>query len=271
MTRILYSPSRFKRKKRKLAFWSLILLKIILPSFFIFGGVFYFLFFSPYFQIKEIKILGLETIPESTLKAKIDETISRKIYFFASQGNIFLFPSKKIKTLFLKEFPKIKEISVERSLPDFIKIKIKEREMAAIWCNIPQNLSDCFFVDKEGVIFENAPSGGGSLIFKINNNLPRADIELGERVFEADFGNRLFNIKEILEKNFDINFPEFTILDSNVLEAKSSLGWKIIFDPSLNNETQILALKKIFSEMGEKERETLEYFDLRIGGRIYYK
>ncbi len=260
----------------------------LMPSFLILGGIVYFLFFSQYFQIKEVKISGTKTISEEFLRKGINAELSKKIYFFASQDNLFLFSSGKIKKTFLKEFPKIRKVSIKRGTPSFLEIRIEEREMVAIWCNsasesqidstnsppvdsasLPQN---CFFIDGDGVIFENAPIIQGNLIFKINDKRNLENIGLGNRMLEAGFVKRLFEVKKNLEENLNISFPEFAIPDINVFEAKSSLGWKIISNFSSDlDSAQMQALKKILDEMKPEEKESLEYFDLRIGGRIYYK
>jgi len=284
MTKLLYNPYRLKNKKK--ARFSRKVILLVPPSFLILGSLFYFLFFSSRFQISpvrdtgisngvgEIKISGIETISEDLLREKINRIISEKIYFFIPRNNLFLFPSKEIKTVFLEEFPKMKEVSVKKSLPNLIRIEIEERKMSAIWCNVLSNLPECFFIDKEGVVFENAPSSLGSLIFKINDKSFKKALQLGERIFEKEHINQLFKIKETLERNLNISFPEFTVLEGDVLEAKSSLGWRFIFDLSQNIEnieTQLEVLKKILSEMEPEEKKVLEYFDSRIEGRIYYK
>jgi len=270
MSKVLYRPPRFGKKKKATLFWGLILLKI-LPALLILGGLFYFLFFSPYFYVKEIKILNNETIPENVLSDRANEIISKKIYFFLSAHNIFLFPSKKISNTLLDEFPRIGKVSVKKKFPGQINIKIEERKMVAIWCGLAPSPPTCFFIDKDGVIFENSPSGEGTLIFRINDKLNRENIKLGERVFEPDFINKIFEDQKKFEESLGLNFPEFTVLEDNVLEANSSSGWKIIFDASGKLDSQIRALKKILEEMKPEEKQALEYFDLRIEGRIYYK
>ncbi len=129
----------------------------------------------------------------------------------------------------------------------------------------------CFFIDKDGVIFEEAPSVDGSLIFKIDGKSRAEDVKPGDRIFESDFLDKIFDSKKIFEDGLGVSFPSFTVLEDNVLEANSSFGWKIIFDSSSDLRAQMEALKKNFEEMKPEEKEVLEYFNLRIEGRIYYK
>lgn len=282
MNKVIYNPPRLKKRRRTSTFKISFFLKVVSP-FLILGGFFYFLFLTSYFQInpiredsfsngaKEIKILGAAIINQDDLMGKVNEMISKKTCFLFKKDNLFLFPSKKIKSTLLKDFPKIKEVAIKKSFPNFVKIEIQERKMAAIWCDLTALPQNCFFIDKDGTIFEEAPSVDGSLIFKIDGKFKTEDIKLGAKIFEPGFLDKIFDSKRIFEENLGASFPNFTVLEDNVLEANSSLGWKIIFDSSSDLGLQIEALKKIFAEMKPEEREILEYFDLRIGGRIYYK
>ncbi len=107
MNKVIYNPPRLKKRRRTSTFKISFFLKVVSP-FLILGGFFYFLFLTSYFQIKEIKILGAETMNQDDLMGKVNEMISKKTCFLFKKDNLFLFPSKKIKSTLLKDFPKIK-------------------------------------------------------------------------------------------------------------------------------------------------------------------
>lgn len=272
MARMLYSSYRLARTKtKKKTFFSSRVFKIILPSFFVLGGFFYLLFLSPYFKIENVKISGTKTISEEELRILVGNFLSEKKLFFIGIDNIFLIPAKRIESSILAGYPKIEEVSLKKRLPKSFEINIKEREPAAIWCNASQGFSDCFFMDASGIAFEKAPLSEGSLVLKISEKNQKPSINAGERVLGADFANNLFNNKKILNEVFGMDFMEWTILDGNIVETKSSEGWKIILDLSAEVNSQFLAIKKVLSEIIPEKRSQLEYFDLRVKGRLYYK
>lgn len=273
MTKILYSSPRFIRKKNKrilLANQKLFVMG--LPFFLIIGGVFYFLFLSSYFGVNNIKISGNKTISEDSLRTKIESIISQKTLFLAMAGNIFLLPQEKIEKEILANFPKIEGISIKKDVPKNIEVILKEREAIAIWCNAAQDITDCFFMDANGIVFERSPLTEGSLIFKMKERLQRANITEGSQVFSKDFAKNIFEAKKKLEGGFsEISFLEGMVLDGNIIEMKSSDGWKVVFDITSDIESQIQATKKILSEISFEEKSKIEYFDLRVEGRVYYK
>jgi len=273
MTKILYSHSRFVRKRKKrVLLANQKLFSFGLPSFIVLGGLCYFLFLSSYFGINNIKISGNRTISEGDLRTKVENIISQKTLFLAMAGNIFLLPQDKIEKKILADFPKVEQVSIKRDIPKNIEVILKEREAAAIWCNATQEASDCFFMDASGVVFERAPATEGSLIFKIRERLQRTNISEGSQIFDKDFANKIFEAKKKLENGFSsLSFLEGTVLDGNIVEMKSSEGWKVVFDITSDIESQIQATKKILSEISLEEKSKIEYFDLRVEGRVYYK
>ena len=273
MTKVLYSSPRFVRKKKKrVLFANQKVFVAGLPSFLIIGGLLYFLFFSPYFGVNNIKISGNKTISENTLKEKVENIISQKTLFLAMAGNIFLLPEEKIEKEILVDFPKVEKVSIKKDVPKNIEVILQEREAAAIWCNATEEASDCFFMDANGIVFEKAPLTEGSLIFKIKERLQRTNIIEGSQIFSKDFAIKFFEAKKKLENGFSgITFFEGTVLDGNIVEMKSSDGWKVVFDITSDIESQIQATKKILSEISFEEKSKIEYFDLRVEGRVYYK
>lgn len=273
MTKVLYSSTRFiRKKKKKTLFASQKLLAAGLPSVIILGGLFYFLFLSPYFGIKNINISGNETVSVDNLKAKIESAISKKTLFLAMANNIFLFPQGRVEKEILADFPKIEDVTINKQVPKNLEVILKERKTVAVWCNAIEDQSNCFFMDANGIIFEKASVNEDSLIiFKIKERLPRTNMSVGGEVFNGEFANKLFDGKNKMEEGLNVSFVEGTVLDGTLTEMKSSEGWKIVFDLNSGVESQIQAVKKIMSEMSQEEKLKLEYFDLRVEGRVYYK
>ncbi len=73
--------------------------------------------------------------------------------------------------------------------------------------------------------------------------------------------------------NHSINFPLIIIKkEGGVLkiDARTNEGWQAIFMPSQNFSQQLDNLKIVLREK-LKNRENLEYIDLRFGNRVFYK
>lgn len=250
---------RTGRKKRRL-FIILILLVLILV---------YIFLFSPVFKIRAIEVSGNKEIETEEIKDKF------------SYGNIILATEENIKNDLIKKIPKIADLEINKNLiKRVVNLIIKERERLGIVCQVSEQetrnkkqetIEECFYIDKQGVIFEDAPQTSGSLILLIKDYSQR-DFYLGKEVFEEKIMNFISKIKENLFLETGVRVSDFNILSLPTKELKviTSQGWYILFDLERGAENQILALKAALEEK-IPNREGLEYVDLRIENRIYYK
>lgn len=230
----------------------------------------YILFFSPLFKIRAIEILGNREIKAEEIRNNF------------SYKNIFLFTKERIKKDLIVKFPKISKLEIEK---DFLKrkidLKIEERKRRAIICQATEtekageeeSIGKCFYIDNQGVIFENAPKTSGSLILLIKD-YSGENFSLRQDVFKKDFMNYILEIKNDLVLETNIKILDFRVFSHPVkdLEVMTREGWVIIFDLHRNIKNQILSLKAALNEeINKEEIENLEYIDLRIENRIYYK
>jgi len=249
------------RKKRKINKRVII---AIIPLF-VLAGLVYLLFCSPVFDIKKTEISGNKEIK------------SEEIQNILSCANIFLFSGKKIKNELLERIPKIAELEIEKNIfKRELKIKLSEREEIGIACQANPAFAEatagkCFYIDKDGVIFENAPQTSGSLITLINDFSGR-NIKLGEKIFDEKFIGLIFEIKEEMLVGMNLKIKSFDSMNFPIqnVKAMTSEGWYAFFNFNNNIKSQLSALKVALKEK-IKIRTGLEYVDLRIENRIYYK
>lgn len=237
---------RKKKRKFKGILWICLLFLIIV----------YILFFSPLFKIRSLEVLGNREVGIGEIESKFN------------YSNLFLATESKIRNNLIKEIPKIKDLEISKN---FIKRKVKlsiiERKEIGIVCKE----EECFYIDNQGIIFEQAPQTSGSLVLLIKDYSQRA-YYFGKKIFEENVINSILEIRESLDLEIDLRVLDFSILSFPIkdLKAMTNENWYIIFDLERNIKSQILALKVVLEEKIQ-ERENLEYIDLRIENRIYYK
>ena len=247
------------RKRRnfriKIYFGALILILFLI-------SILYILIYSPIFQIREFKIAGAQRLNnEEVLKILAPAILNTRAANFLGMKNLFVWSEKKpdvSKSALL-------EADVKREwLGQSVVIDIKERERLAIWCRIN---SSCYWIDKNGMAFEEAPETEGSLILTVRDNSPEI-INQGEIVAEGRFiGNLSAILKGILESKIP---AKKVVFDKRLQEVRvgSYSGpdyfFSIRFDPKLNLES----LKSLEEKV---DLNKVGYFDLRIENRIFYK
>ena len=235
-----------------------------------------------------------------------DSLISDFKNFFASQSkfaqflgpdNILIWNNEKIDE-FLKNYPQWAKILITKDyLEREIKIEIKERERFGIWCQKtqiargseiinadqhadPREISDlqkeisegsasCWWFDKRGILFKEAPSIEGNLINKVDDFSGRS-LKVGELALEEKLFSNLIKIFEVLEKS-DLKIKSLKLEKLELQE--------IIADPLNNSFPKIYFSLRIDPKFAMAALESLknlglgkiEYIDLRVENRAYYK
>ena len=99
------------------------------------------------------------------------------------------------------------------------------------------------------------------------------DYKIGENIFEEKTMNFISQTKEFLLSEINLKVVDFDVLSfpADDMKVITSEGWYILFNLQKEAEEQLSALKGVLEEKIKDQRENLEYVDLRIENRVYYK
>ncbi len=252
--------SDFNFRKYKIIFGWVLFLSIILA---------YILFFSPIFEIKQISVSGNKSITEEEIKDFLNNFLNQKLLAFFNKNNLFLITSEKFENILIDGFPKISFVKIEKDLAKkTINLEITERNSVGIFCRQEK----CYYIDQNGIVFEKAPTTKGTLILVIKDrsNVP---IDFGQKVISKQALSDLVKTRSDLLKQFSIGILNFEIKSSVLkeLRAYTSQGWYIVFDWSRNLGEQLEDLKLVLEKKIKENSQNLEYIDLRIKRRAYYR
>ncbi len=156
------------------------------------------------------------------------------------------------------------------------KLEKIDEEEAGIVCKenltfVEASADTCFYFNKDGIIFKDAPITSGSLIIVIRDYSGR-NYEIGDKIADKSFIDVVSGINENLYSEVGLKALSFNINVYPVEELKTMTteGWYILFNLKQDIKSQLLALKVALKEK-IKDRTNLQYIDLRIENRIYYK
>ena len=259
MTQAYLDQHQTYRKRRnfriKIYFGGLILILFLI-------SILYILVYSPIFQIREFKIAGAQRLNnEEVLKILTPAILNTKTAYFLGIKNLFIWNEKKPDV----SRSALLEANIKREwLGQAVIIGIKERERLAIWC---RTNSPCYWIDKNGMAFEEAPETEGSLILIVRDNSPEI-LNQGGVVAESRF---VENLSAILNGILELKIPAKKIIfDKRLQEVRveSYFGpdyfFSIRFNPKLN-------LESLESLEEKNDLKRVSYFDLRVENRIFYK
>lgn len=135
-------------------------------------------------------------------------------------------------------------------------------------------IKDCFYLDEEGIIFQESPLISGSLILNIYSSKDE-QVKLRQQVLSPETIDFILILKEELPKiktaaGLSWQLNNFRVISPEDLRVKMSTGWQIYFNPAYAAESQLKALEMVLEKQIE-ETASLEYVDLRIENRVYYR
>lgn len=237
-----------KSKKRIIIFLTIFLFALLILS----------LILSPIFELKEISVQGNQEVDAEEIKSII------------TSGNILFLTAKELGNDLLESFPKISEVKVEKNIiKRTVSIVISERESVGITCK--ENTGNCFYFDKNGFIFEDAPQTSGSLILLIKD-FSATEFLIGKKIYSEEVTAMVAEIKEYLASSVNIKTDWFEIhtIPPKEIKTITPKGWYILFDPTRDIKKQLSILKTALNEK-IKDVADIEYIDLTIENRIYYK
>jgi len=261
-----------KQRKKRHRLLKLKIYGVLFLFFALIIGAAYAVVYSPLFKIKNIAQIDTDKLVE---KLKDFFANQSKITEFLGPENILIWDTKKIGQF--PKNPEIAEIKIEKDyIERQIKITVQKREKFGIWCVIEQTgtstqesaTDNCFWFDKNGIIFSSAPMVEGSLINKVDDFSGRS-FKLGESVLSEKFFFNLIKIFELLEKSglkiksLKLENLQFQEIISEPINSLPKIYFSLRIDPNFGLSA-IESLRKT-------GLEKVEYIDLRVENRAYYK
>jgi len=239
----------------------------------VFAGIVAF-FRTPYFQVGKIEIIGNSLINGDDLTDAIKIKLEGRYAGLFPKANIFLIPKDNILAEMPEEFKRIKNITLDKKYFGAIAVKLEERSNAVLFCE----KEDCAYADENGFVFEKAPYFSGAVFLKLIDQR-NSDNGGNAKIIDEYFGSNLIKeseFKKILEfvgLNAKIGggITEVVLKKENIYEFYTQEGWKIILNDKNEPQSAYLNLVTALDTNIKDKRTKLDYIDLRLGNKIYFK
>ena len=216
----------------------------------------YFIFFSPIFVVRGVEVRGNHLVSEEKiLEGAFGGDFKARRYL--------ILPSSPIKRSLLKSILQIESVTVSRNIFRGAAIlTVAERATAIIW----QTNNEKFLINRQGIVYDYAPLDSPLPVIEDLKNVP---IDLGQRVVTEEFVNFVTAMTSNFALKADTTISRITIPETTFeVEVETEKGFKVIFDTTRSADAQLDNLVKVLQVVGD---EPLQYVDLRIADRIYYK
>jgi len=283
---------------------------IILLIFSFFSLVYWVLFLSPYLQIKEITIEGFNQDFSKKIELILEQNNLRftpfLIYeifpqYIENNKSYISFIFFDLKNFILRQYPEIEEMDMDLNIKEgVLAVNIKQRVIDFLLCdqyeivslnqdesvllnqdesvllNQDESVSfsedrDCYYMDKNGIIFEKALETQGSFIsqivfFKTGKRF------LGDEVISRDKLEKLdkiFILAKEKESPISIDFLEIKEENFSSLKIIVNEGFYILYNLSDDFSEILKIITGIKEQKTEDDFSNLEYIDCRYLPKIY--
>jgi len=256
----------FRAKKRKQAIKRLVLF-VALGAGVLAGGI-YVWFFSGAFAVTDIEYSIPDKMSELGIKGFIENWLGEEKLKIARTDNIFLIHPEEISATLLGNFPEIKKITVLKEIPHKVSFNVEDRKPEGIWCGAGK----CFYFDDMGIAYSEAVNTAG-FIYTIVRDSRGKELIKGHEVAGGEWLDSVFMVKNFLP-SIGFSAREFMISADSFDEfiVETDAGFKIFFSLLTDISDQMKSFSIAWKEkMTPAEKAVLEYVDLKIDRRIYYK
>ena len=225
-------------------------------------------FATDLFRVQAVTVLdGRE---HTTVAA--ERLIEEELATVPLQRSIFFVQTEALESRLLSNLPQVRVVRVERKLPDTLRVLLQEKTPVILLLSNGRY----YLVDEAGLAYEEAQlhTLPGIALPTVKNADTEAAVTLGGPTISAEFVSFMQHVMEHLHEAVDGQAAEIRIPSLAAREVHIILdsNWVIKFDVTRDPAGQLAILGRIVREMlSEEERAALEYIDLRIPNRVYYK
>lgn len=227
------------------------------------GGFLWFILFTDTFTVQTITVVDARPHTEEQVRGLAQDWLGI---------NMLLSTSDLLEPKILGDLPHVRTVQVKRTLPGTLKIIIQEKNPRLLLLSAGKY----YFVDEDGRAYEEAQleTLPGVVLPTIKNSDSTAQVPVGTQVVEAPFIQFVEEIQRELPRAISAQVVEIRIPSLAAREVSFFLSnnWEIRFDSTRGAGGQLGVLRQLITvTIPPKEQEVLEYIDLRIPNRVYYK
>ncbi|MFC1721354.1 cell division protein FtsQ/DivIB [Patescibacteria group bacterium] len=229
----------------------------------------YILLFSGSFRVERAVVVGSENISDERIDEIVFEESEGLLWGFLPRSNIFVLNTRKTETQLLEDIAQIRSVEIKRQLPNILKVYIEERDPVIIW----ETDGRQYYLDVDGVISKDI-DGSSALQLPVIKDLSDKQVVPREQIVSENFVEFVGELTDSFHQETGLDIGELLTPSplSREVHVQTSEDWLIYFTSARTLSSQYQKLLLILNkELSPEQRSNLEYIDLRIKDKIYYK
>ncbi|PIT97848.1 MAG: hypothetical protein COT71_04090 [Candidatus Andersenbacteria bacterium CG10_big_fil_rev_8_21_14_0_10_54_11] len=225
-------------------------------------------FFTDLFVVQAITVVDARPHTQSAAHDILEESIASAPF----HRNIFFVDPTALEAAVRSRLPQVRTVHVTRQLPGTVKSIIQEKEPAFLLLSG----GTYYFVDDAGIVYEEARLENlpGIVLPTVKNDDLAAAATIGTAAVERQFVTFIQQMNELLPDRVGAHLAKIHIpsLAAREIHVRLDNNWRILFDATRSADVQLSVLEVLLREtISAEEYAALEYIDLRIPNRVYYR
>lgn len=226
-------------------------------------------------SISAIQVEGAQVITEEEVGRNVKETLSGSYLWLIPKSNVAIYPRLTVSRNLEKQFPRFNSVSLSLTGPTELLVTVTEREPYALYCPTAlqaPNASGCFFLDREGFIFDEAPDFSGSVYFIYSLLDPISDPKGKQFISPEEFAS----LSRFIERLTKLSFEPLSLergAEETLLFIRG--GARIVWKSKDNLEKLYSNIESFFESEAVEENPdfmvNLSLLDLRTENKVFYK
>lgn len=263
-------------------FYKTLAVIILLLLFFVAGGG---ISQNDRWRVEQIRVEGTNESDRDRLLLFTQEKLKGNYLLMYARENSYLFPERDIEEGILQEFPRLKDVQVEKMDNHTLLVSVVERKPFVLWCGAEylhtKVLDDCWFIDTTGFVFERAPIFSTGVYFEVYGALERVakNTFLRAVLSKERFGFAISFVRELQKEHisplriFIRPEGEYGIVINSSEHFSYLRDVEILFkegqDTNILIKNLLASLRTQFPE-GSVLKKKLLYTDLRFGNKVFF-
>lgn len=251
-----------RKKKKKRIF-------LVILFFLLICGLVYLIFYSAIWRIKKIVITGTEEINVITeIREIVQKEKTGYCFFVIPNDNILFFSIEELVKRIDGEMV-LDELDVQKKFFKTLKIYAKEKVPVLVW----NEGDEYYYIDKKGIVMGAVNFNDIKYDLSFINRGTTTQVVVSKKIIEpvdVDFILKILAEAGNKFKDWQINQVMAKKIKNNEIYFYTDESWYFLLDMAGDSGKQLENLDRLL-EQKIGDRSALEYIDLRIEDRIFYK
>lgn len=263
--RVLNSREFYEKKKKRRRIQRIVLFIVLLLA------LSSFAYFSRQerFRISEVRVLGEDIVDKEKIVQITKDLLVGRYLWTIPRSSSLAYPRSVIKRIILEKFPRFKSVVLDLNGFKSLNISVEERIPFALFC---ADVSLCYFLDEEGLIFALAPSFSDGIYIIYTSKNP-IENPLGKRFITAEEFKVLSKFVKTLE-TLNIFPRKLQVADDEydlVLPNDARIMWRRSANLNLIHSNLEAFLSNETIRAQNHFLDKILYLDLRTENKVFYK